>query len=319
MPVNPKRRVLGYQAGITYPSFIDVEREPLAKVFEDHGFERSSRRLRDFDPPRALAAVAARIGPQRRDRLRISPLAHLERQKGHLVGFQIERLMPRRDATQSLPGARLYATKERVIVTEPATGEFLPDCKVLAEHVRGKATRLVEHADIGTVSRAVTYVFEESDSLPFIAKGSHVLLEGAPKTDRVVSCLQTIRKFFYDDGRRVGLRASVIEILDTTANRRAVVDAVIDDWQRSALALVDQLRSDVVQAPRRDMTLERRREQAEEFLRSLRKLRSMAPEPAEKLREIGSAVIAAYTEGDGRPTVVPEWLDKAVETFARPE
>jgi hypothetical protein len=316
--MTPKRRVLGYQAGVSYPSFIDVERVPLARVFEDHGFERSSRRLRDFDPPRALAVVAARIGPQRRDRLRISPLDHLERDKGHLVGYQIDRLMPRRDATQSFPGARLYATKERIVVTAAATGEYLPDCKALAEHVRGKATRLVEHADIGTVSRAVTYVFEESDSLPFIAKGSHVLLGGTGATDRVVSCLHTIRKFFYDDARRAGLRATVIEILDTPANRRAVVDAVIDDWQRSALSLVDQLRSDVAEAPRRDMTLERRREHAEEFLRSLRKRRAMAPEPADKLREIGTAVAAAYSEADGRPTVVPDWLDKAVESFSRP-
>jgi hypothetical protein len=318
MTTKSKNRVLAYQAGITYPAFVDVERHALASIFLEHGFERSSRRLLDFDAPRALAAVAARIGPQRRDRLRVSALAELD-DSSHIVGFQIDRLVPSRGVSQSLPGARVLATKTRVTVCPPRGGELRPDCKVLADELRAKALRLVTHADIGAVSRSVTYVFEESNSLPFISRGTFVVLADSPTTDRVVSCLRAIRKHFYDPVRRTGLRASVLEVIDSDSNRAAVVDAVVDDWQRGALELVTQLRADVKKAPAREMTCDGRRAAAEEYVRRLRWARAFAPEAAEKLKKIGNAVAEAYCTPDGKPLLVPTWLEEATREFAQPD
>src|SRR4029077_10982504 len=88
-------------------------------------------------------------------------------------------------------------------------------------------------------------------------------------TERVCACLGAIRHHFYDPIRRTGLRASVLEVIDSDMNRAAVVNAVVDDWQRGALELVLQLRADVKKAPAREMTCDGRREAAEEYVRRL--------------------------------------------------
>jgi len=304
-------KVLAYQTGVTYPGFTDVDRESLARVFALYDFSRSARRLREFDRHRALAATAAGIGTQRRDGLRVSAL--VGRDGSHIASFQVERLVQHgRERAESVPGARVYSTKEGIFTSGPAHGQDLADCRAFADELRQKAERLVTHANTGAVSRAVSYMIEESRAFRFITKGSYILLAGEPTADRVIGALRAIRKEFYDPAARTGLRASVVEILDNEENRSAVTDAVLDDAERTVLAVIEQLIADSRDAPARNMTFEKHCEDARKVLGGLKAARHVPAKEIARLEKLVQGVVDSYTLAKSPSELsVPDWLTEA--------
>jgi hypothetical protein len=294
--------VLAYQTGVTYPGFVDVDRKELARVFREFRFHRSVRRLTAFDRHRALAAVAARIGPQRRDGIRLSPLTLPD--GDHVVDFQVERIVQHwRGRVEILPGARVYTTTEGLFVTGPPLGQEIEDCLAFAADLAKKTERLVTHADVGYVSRAVTYMLEEAASFRFIAKGTHVLLAGTPTTKRVIGCLRLIRERFYDEASRTGLRARVVEITNTKENLAAIVDAVIDDAERRVAEVIAQLETDTVTPPAEKETLEKHRTDAAAVLPVLRGQSYIPSSTQHRLERLVHGVVDSY--------------DSAIRSFAR--
>lgn len=304
-------RVIAYQTGVLYPKFTDVDREELALLFEKHGFAKAAKRLRDIDAHRALASVVGRIGSHRRDGLRTTPLTHTE--GDHVLAYQVEQLVQHgKERAGSVAGARVFSAPAGLFAAPPVAAAEIPACRMLAEELRVRADRLVTHADTGAVSRAITGMIEEARAFRFIAKGSYVLRAGDPTADRVVACVRDIRARFYDAPARSGIRASAVEIAEHGDNRDAVSDAVIDDAERQAAALVAQLRSEAGSATTRLSTLAKRREEAARLLASIAPVRDMLGGFAERIESIARAVADSYNAATTAETLsCPAWLTEA--------
>jgi hypothetical protein len=253
--------ILAYQIGVLYPGFEDAPRARLAEVFGSFGFERAQHTATDIDRHRALSVVIRKVGSHRKDGLRASvvrPPLH----------YQIEEAAPDGVAPYVV-GARIFSEPSGIVIVAPAHGPALRKSEALAERIRRRANRLVTHADTRAVSRAVKAMVEEARAFRFIARGSYMLRAADPVSGRLVQCLRALREAFYDEERRVGLRASVVEILDKPDNRHAVADAVTDDAERQIALLVQQLEEDSHSESLRPETLEKRRRTLSAFRESL--------------------------------------------------
>src|SRR6185295_1226020 len=123
---------------------------------------------------------------------------------------------------------------------------------------------------------------------------------------------RAIRKEFYDPAARTGLRASVVEILDNEENRSAVTDAVLDDAERTVLAVIEQLIADSRDAPARNMTFEKHCEDARKVLGGLKAARHVPAKEIARLEKLVQGVVDSYTLAKSPSELsVPDWLTEA--------
>jgi hypothetical protein len=302
--------ILAYQIGVLYPGFEDAPRAELARVFGEFGFERAAHTATDIDRHRALSVVIRKVGSHRKDGLRASvvrPPLH----------FQIEEADPD-GASPYVIGARIFSEPRGIVIEAPAYGPFKKS-RALAERIQRRANRLVTHADTRAVSRAVKAMVEEARAFRFIARGSYMLRAADPVSGRLVQCLRALRREFYDEERRTGLRASVVEILDKPDNRHAVADAVTDDAERQIALLVEQLEEDSHSESLRPETLEKRRRTLRAFHESLVSVQDLMGPWFLPTAARAKAILGAYdSAGSGLELSVPLSLEPVQKTTKHP-
>jgi len=297
--------ILAYQTGVLYPGFVDADRQALARVFERFGFLGAARRLRDIDPHRALSSVARRIGSHRKDSLRVQPLAL--RSLDHVVAFQVEKIVQQdRELAGAVAGARVFSSARGLSVGAPVSGPAIPDCIALAERLRRRADRLTTHADTRAVSRAVNAMSDEARAFRFISKGAYMLPGSDAVAVRVAGCLRALRVEFYDEERRIGIRAAVVEVIDHNENFRAVSDAVTDEAERQIALFVEHLQAESGSDSVRPETLAKRRRAASSLVESLTALSVLLGTSAARLAREAAAIQGAYeTARSGAELSVP--------------
>jgi len=284
--------LLAYQTGVLYRDFVDAPRAELASVFDAHGFRAAAGRLRDVDMHRALSSIATRVGSRRKDGLRVVPLAH--RGADHILSFQIEQVSQAHEFATGVAGARLISSATGILVASPIAGVDSAPCMRFAERLRDRALRLVSHADARAVSRAVNSMAGEARAFRFISRGAFILSATDPTARRVVACFRELREKFYDETRRTGLRASVIEIYDHGENGRAVTDAIVDDAERQVETFIKNLETDEETGVMRRATLEKRVRDTRALVRSLRELGEVLGRHAGALVDAAGDVLSAY-------------------------
>jgi hypothetical protein len=307
-------QIIAYQIGTVYPGFKGANRDGMAQIFERHGFKASAEKLRTVDAESALGRVVAGIG-KRRDSLRVDPLQAATADK-HTRAFGVYRVErhPGERSSKFVLGARVFTFDGRIYSSSPVDAAAIEDCRKLAETIAQQANWLLENADTRAVSHSLTHaICAEAGAYSFIARGLYVARVGRPETKRLVDLAQELRRTYFDESTRIGVRGSAIAVVARDAV--ALSDAVIDDLIERIGEIEGQIREEAGNSTVKPATLQRRRESCEAILKDIDPVRALLGGWATKLAERADKLRGAYAVAtDALHLDLPDFmLDEAPE------
>lgn len=306
--------LLAYQVGVRYPRFAGVNREDLATCFDDHGFAPVAKRLRATTEEAALAHVCGRHtsrtaspGASAKGLTVIKVKAKLD---DHLLTFVICRASEAgAEDVEHKAGARVFACPAGLYSAGPANGSPEdPECRALANDLVARAKILATTCDLSTVSKALTIAINSVAAYPFLSKGAYILRADDATAKSLVGLYRALRTRFYDENKRAGLQAGVAEIAGH-GNMPAVSDAVVTDAEEQIVALAAMLEEDRGNSKLRPGTLAKHRAKAQAILDSLRPIRVLLGQSAERVERLTRGVLDSYAGAvKNTDLAFPEWL-----------
>lgn len=313
-------KVIARQFGTKYPGGGGAPRGPVATIFERHGFAESASKLRDIDAERALSSAVgpyrSKAGPRNSDRsFKVDPIkADSADAHGVAFGIYMLRAVDGEKLPRQLPGgARLFTYMDRVYAAAPRDGDGpeIPECRQLADRIAAEANWLLDNARFSKeVSKAITHAVSEAGAYPFISKGAYVAREDNPRTAQLVGLFDELRRTFYDEANRRGLRTSHVALRG--GDEQALSDSVLDDFQSRVAALVKSLRGEAGNAKTRASTLETRRAECEAILADMGPVRDLCGAFAERIAQQVADLQTAYaTAVNAVDLVLPDWAAQA--------
>lgn len=309
--------LLAFQVGCRYPRFAGVPREPLAQMFEDHGFPHVAKRLRAVTEHNALAHVCGRPGDVASKGLHVVAVKRKDSQ--HLQAWVISRATEIGvEDVEHACGARVFSAPTGIYSAGPINGTEDRECRALADSLADRARTLASTCDVATVSKACTAALQSVAAYPFLSRGAYILRADDPGARRLVSLYRALRAAFYDDVRRSGLQSGVAEIMGHagSGNMLAVSDAVINDAEAQVAKLAEQLDKDRRNGKLRPGTLAKHRDVAQAVLDSLRPVRELLGGSFERITKLTEGVLESYKAATTAADLAfPEWIAEGARDF----
>jgi hypothetical protein len=309
--------LLAYQVGCRYPRFAGIPREPLADMFERHGFTHVAKRLRSVTEHTALAHVCGRPGDVASKGLHV--VAVKRKEGSHLQAWVICRASEVGiEDVEHACGARVFSSPAGILSASPVNGAEDRECRALADSLADRARTLASTCDVASVSKACTSALESVAAYPFLSRGSYILRADDPGARRLVALYRDLRDTFYDDARRSGLQSGVAEITGHAGsdNMLAVSDAVINDAEAQVAKLAAQLAKDSGNGKMRPGTLAKHRDVAQAVLDSLRPVRELLGASFDRVVKLTEGVLDSYKAASTATDLTfPEWIAEGARDF----